>query len=176
MVRNTIPAGGHRLTLADTFFPRRALRLRQRAFASARREVSQSDDDFLRGVCDGCLPWQRQFILELRTRLAGCCTCEPRSILAEDSTAELHPVMGETSFIGWFITLGDLGPEQTFFLGLERLHEEKSGKPAFLGSDAEHGLREMWVNGCPLADWIRAVLTGFERASLAGGMSNGRAR
>jgi hypothetical protein len=127
-------------------------------------------------VCDECPPWQRQFVLELRARLAGCCTCEPRSIRAEDSTAELHPVMGETSFIGWFITLGDLGPEQTFFFGLELLYEEKCGKPAFLRPDAQYGLREMWEKGCRLADWIRAVLAQFERASLAGGMSSGRAR
>jgi hypothetical protein len=84
--------------------------------------------------------------------------------------------MGETSFIGWFITLGDLGPEQTFFFGLELLYEERCGKPAVLGRDAEYALREMWLNGCPLADWIRAVLAQIERASLAGGMSNGRAR
>jgi len=159
-------SGDQQQTLVDTFFPRRALRLRQRAFAEARRKVSQSDDDFLQGVCDGCPAWQRQFVLELRARLAGCCTCETRSIRSEDSTAELHPVMGETSLVMWFITLGDLGPEQTFFQGLERLYEQTCGKPAYLGCDAEHSLREMWVNDCRLADWIRAVVAQFEQASL----------
>jgi hypothetical protein len=88
-------SGDQRLNLLETLFPRRALRLRQRAFASARRDVSQSDDDFLCGVCDECPTWQRQFVLELRARLAGCCTCETHSIRAGDSTAELHPVMGD---------------------------------------------------------------------------------
>jgi hypothetical protein len=160
--------GDSRLTLVDTFFPRRALRLRQRAFALARRDVSESDDDFLRAVCDGCPPWRRRFVLELRARLAGCCTVEPRSILADDSTAELHPVMGETSFILWFVTLGDLGPEQTFFLGLELLYEQTYGGRVFLGPDAEYELRETWEKGCRVADWVRAVLAQFERASLAG--------
>jgi hypothetical protein len=169
-------SGDQRLNLLETLFPRRALRLRQRAFASARRDVSQSDDDFLCGVCDRCPAWQRLFVLELRARLASCCTCETHSIRAGDSTAELHPVMGETSFIGWFITLGELGPEHTFFQGLARLYEETSAQSAFLDFDAQHVLREMWVSGCQLADWIRAVLAQFEQALLAGGPPKVRRR
>ena len=154
-----------RETILDTLFPRRALRLRQRAFAEARRDVVQSDDDFLREACDGCPAGQRRFVLELRARLANCCGCESRCIRAGDSTAELHPVMGETSFLGWFITLGDLGPEETFFFGLELLYEEAGGKPARFDFEAQHALRDMWVAGCPLGSWIRAVWEGLEQGS-----------
>lgn len=168
--------GGQRLTLEDSFFPRRALKRRQRAFGEARRDVCQSDGEFLRAVCDACPTWKRQFVLELRSRLAQCCGCAGCSIRAEDDTAELHPVMGETSLFWWFITLGDLGPEETFFHRLEELYEETSGKRVWLDFGAQHDLREMWLNSCPLFTWIRAVLAKLDEAPAVARPSKARRR